>query len=164
MLEALTRAREPFGPRQAQQRQRDVVERAQVRHQRVVLEHQPDMALLRRQVHALGTVAPEFVADADAPALRPHQAGEHAQHRGLAGARWPDERQQLARLAAKGAGQRHGLRLLDRQLECGRFLRHRRSAARADAKKVAPTASSDNISSSSAMRSALARSKACTRS
>ena len=149
---------------QVQQRQRDVAERVEVRHERVVLEHQPDMAALRHDEHAACGVAPGLVADDDMAALRPHQPGQHADHRGLARARRAHQRQQFAGRAAERAGQRHRPLLLDREVERAAGRGHRRTASRADAKNEAATAPSESSMSSRAMRSALARSKACTRS
>ena len=76
-----------LGGRQVQQRQRHVVQRREMRHQRIVLEHQPDMALLRRHEDTGRGVAPDLVAHLNAAAMRAHKSGQHAQHGGLAGAR-----------------------------------------------------------------------------
>ena len=167
MLEPVTRPGQTLDAGQVQQRQRDVVERAQVRHQRVVLEHEADVAALRRHEDAPRGVAPELAAHFNAAALGPHQAGQNAQHRGLAGARRADQSEQLAGFAAEDATQRHRPRLLDlddqrRAIAGGRV--HRRTASRAEAKNDTATAPSDSSSSRAAMRSAPARSKPCTRS
>lgn len=148
-----------LGGRQVQQRQPHVVQRREMRHQRIVLEHQPDMALLRRHEDTGRGVAPDLVAHLNAAAMRAHKSGQHAQHGGLAGARGAHQRQQFAGLALKRAAQGQGMRLLDLEVH-----RHRRAASRAEAKNDIVTAPSDSTSSSQAMRSAAARSKACTRS
>ena len=71
---------------------RDVLANGQVREERVLLEDEPDAALVRLAKHASLAVEPDVVAERDPPARRPHEPGDRAQHRGLAGARRPDER------------------------------------------------------------------------
>ncbi len=68
---------------------RHVVEHGHVRIQRVVLEHHGDVALGRLQFvdHA--------IADPDLAAGDRLQAGHHAQQRGLAAARRPDDDDEL---------------------------------------------------------------------
>ncbi|MCY1296473.1 hypothetical protein D9M70_458590 [compost metagenome] len=161
--------RHAFAPRQMQQRQSDIVQGAQVRHQGVVLENQPDMPALRRQADAMRGVTPRFATHGHASALRPHQSGQHAQHGGLARAGRPHERQQFARLAPEGAGQRHRLDLRDINVQVqvdrhGGRCAHRLAVSRAEANNDAPTAPKESTSNSKAMRLAPVRSKACTRS
>ena len=86
------------------QAERDVFLRAHVREQRVVLHDHADVAGVRREV---GDVAR---ADGDAPARRPHEACHRAQRRGLAGARWPDQRDDLAGLDGERQRLEHDLR------------------------------------------------------
>ena len=69
---------------------RDVVAHRHVREHRVVLEHHGEPALARRQV---GDVAP---ADQHAAGALRLQPGDDAQQRGLAAARRPEQRHELA--------------------------------------------------------------------
>ena len=72
------------------QREGDVVEGAQVRIERVQLEHEGDVALLRRQL-----VHPPAV-DADVARVDALQPGDGAQRRRLAAARRPEQHDELA--------------------------------------------------------------------
>ncbi len=67
---------------QAVQRQGDVVERAQVRPQRIVLEHHAELALLWRQKGAARGVD-HGGAQAHAAAIEPLKSGHQAQQRGF---------------------------------------------------------------------------------
>ena len=69
----------------------DVRAHAQVRKERVFLEDEPDATLLGPPVDAFGAVEPDLVVECDA-AVGPRQAGDDPQHRRLARARRPDER------------------------------------------------------------------------
>ena len=59
--------------------QRHVVARGQVRHQRVVLEDQPHVALLGRAPLAGGRVHPHLTVDRHPALARPQQAGHQPQ-------------------------------------------------------------------------------------
>ncbi len=72
------------------QREADVVRDRQMREQCVVLEHHADVALVRRQRHHRASV------DGDVAGGRRFKAGDHHQRRGLAGAAWSKQRQELA--------------------------------------------------------------------
>jgi hypothetical protein len=63
-----------------------------VAEQRVVLEHEADLALARALADGVLAVQPH------ATGIRPLEAGHDAQQRGLAGARRAEQGQQLARL------------------------------------------------------------------
>ena len=69
----------------------DVVEHRHVAEQRVVLEHEADIAVARR-----GSRPPAGNASFSAAGIRPVQAGEDAQQRGLARSRRAEQRQELA--------------------------------------------------------------------
>ena len=79
------------------QRKSHVLEHAQVRIQRILLEHEGDVTIGRR---IAGDVAP---ADPDRTAIRHLQSGDEAQGRGLAGARRPEQRDEFA--VCNGQGQ-----------------------------------------------------------
>ena len=99
--------------RQPAQRIRHVLPRAQVREQRVVLEHVAAAAALRGHVDPALGVEPDRAVRLHAAARRAQQPGGHAQD---------------ARLArARGPGQRQALAALDRQLR--RRARGRRAAS-----------------------------------
>ena len=66
----------------------DVLEHRHVAEQRVVLEHEADLAVAHVDVG--GVLAAEHLAG------RPIPAGDDAQQRGLAAARRPEKRDQLA--------------------------------------------------------------------
>src|SRR5262249_7833291 len=68
----------------------DVLAHGHVREQRVLLEDEPDAPLLRRQVPV--GIDPDVVVDGHTSGLRPCQARDDPQHRRLARARRPDER------------------------------------------------------------------------
>ena len=70
------------------QAERDVSRDGHVLERRVVLEHEADVALLRRKVRGLDSL------DVDGPGVRGLQARDDAQQRGLAAARRPQERGQ----------------------------------------------------------------------
>jgi len=63
----------------------------QVREQRVVLKHHAGAALLRLQPNAARGVAPGPIAKNDLARVRPFEARQQAQQRGLAGARWTEK-------------------------------------------------------------------------
>ena len=73
----------------------DVGAHRHVREERVLLEDEADRAALGRQVDLGRGVEPGPVAEGDAPAVGAPQPGDGAQHRRLAGARGPDERDGL---------------------------------------------------------------------
>jgi len=64
----------------------DIARGAQVREQRVFLEHHADAALLRRQAALRG--GHRFAIEQDAARARRLEAGDTAQHRGLCRSRW----------------------------------------------------------------------------
>src|SRR5262249_30007691 len=68
----------------------DVLRDRHMAEQRVVLEHKPDIALLRRQS---GDIA---ALQQHAPVVDPGQAGDHAQDRALAAAARPQENEEFA--------------------------------------------------------------------
>jgi hypothetical protein len=61
-----------------------------VREQGIVLEHHADVALVRREV------VDRLAVELDAAVGRHLESREHHQRGGLAGAGWPEERQELA--------------------------------------------------------------------
>ncbi|GMA36898.1 hypothetical protein GCM10025876_31020 [Demequina litorisediminis] len=69
----------------------DVLRHAHVRERRVVLEHEADAALLRRQVRRV------LALDTDVPLVGGFESGDDAQQRGLAASGRPQERGELAR-------------------------------------------------------------------
>ncbi len=73
----------------------------QVREQARFLEHVADAPFVGRHEHLARIVLPHLVAQRDAGAGHALQARQHAQQRGLAGARVPEQR----RHAAPGQGQ-----------------------------------------------------------
>ena len=73
----------------------DVALHRQVGEQGVLLEDQPDPALLGREVDPAPCVEQCLVAEQDPSALRPHEPGDRAQHGRLAGAGRPDESERL---------------------------------------------------------------------
>jgi hypothetical protein len=73
----------------------DVVGHAQVRKQRVVLEHHADAPRLGRHLHAAGGVAEDLVFDAHTPAGQRLETGHRAQQRRLAAPRWADQHADL---------------------------------------------------------------------
>ena len=77
-------ARASLVPRECAQAELDVAARREVREQRVVLEHEPDAALVRRNVHA--GRAERAAAREDGAAVERLEAGDAAQRRGLAAA------------------------------------------------------------------------------
>jgi hypothetical protein len=83
----------------------DVVGHAHVLEQRVVLEHEPDRALLHRQEG--GVVA----AEQDAAAVRRVEPGDDAQQRRLARARGAEQAEQLARAHVEVEVVQHGGRV-----------------------------------------------------
>ena len=72
------------------QPERHVVEHGHVGEQRVLLEHRVDVALVGRHVRHVGTLEHDLATG------RLLEAGDHLQQRGLAAARWPEEREELA--------------------------------------------------------------------
>ena len=73
------------------QAEADILGHGHVPEQRVVLEHEADIALLH------GAVRGVLVAEKDGAAGRPLEPGDQAQQRRLAGAGGPEKRDQLAR-------------------------------------------------------------------
>ena len=95
-LEQLVGALPPLGAWGLAQPVGDVLPRAQVAEQRVLLEEVATTPLLGRNVDAARGVEPDLVA-ADHPALaRPQEARDHAQDRGLARPRRAGEREAAA--------------------------------------------------------------------
>jgi hypothetical protein len=86
------------------QPERDVARHGQVRKQCVALEHQAGIALPWRQ---LGDVA---AIEANCTRARRYEAGDHAQGRGLAAARRPEQHEEFAVLDGK-AHLAHGMDL-----------------------------------------------------
>ena len=76
-----------FASLRSWQRVADVAPRAQVREQRVVLEHQPAAAALGREVDAARDVEPRLAIALDAAGLGMQQPGQRTQSARLAGAR-----------------------------------------------------------------------------
>ena len=74
----------------------DVLGNAEVREQRVVLEHVTDRALLGRDVDAALCVQPDLAAEHHTAALGPQQSRDGAQDRRLSGARGPGQRDGVA--------------------------------------------------------------------
>src|SRR5262249_47104945 len=68
----------------------DVTGDGEVGEHRIVLEHHADVAQMRRQ-----PVDPP-VGEADLAGIELAEARDHAQQRGLAAARWPQQREELA--------------------------------------------------------------------
>ena len=139
-----------------------------VRKQRVVLEHQAHAALLRRKANTLRGVQPDLVAAGNAAlqAVWRPQAGHGAQHAGLAAARRPDQRHQLAGAAVEFGGHpdRAGGMELDLQT-CGHLQRSCRARPRTPTRSKASTtasASTDTATSASASTWADCSSSPCT--
>ena len=74
------------------QRKRDVVEDGEMRIQRVVLKHHRDVAPRRLEL------VDASIADPDFTRVERLESGQHAQQRGLAAARRPEQDEALARL------------------------------------------------------------------
>ncbi len=74
---------------------RDVLPGAQVREQRVVLEHVAAAAVLGREAHAATGVEPHALAARHGPALGPDEPGHDPQHAALAGPGRAGQRQAL---------------------------------------------------------------------
>ena len=72
------------------QAERHVVEHGHVRPERIALEDHRDPALLWRQCGDVGAV------EADGPRVNRHEARDRAEQRGLAAARWAEDRGQAA--------------------------------------------------------------------
>ena len=77
----------------------NVLEHGQMREERVILENEADLALVRREPCHIA------IADEDAPRAGPQQARKDAQQRGLTGAAGTEQRDELAR----GDFERHGI-------------------------------------------------------
>ena len=92
-VQQLERAPAALGAVEAAQRIGDVLPCPQVGEQRVLLEDVAAAPPLGRDVDAALGVEPHLLAAGHAPAVRVHEAGRDAQHRGLAGARRPGERE-----------------------------------------------------------------------
>jgi hypothetical protein len=75
----------------------DVGENGAVRPQRVGLEHEAEPARLGRQVDLARGVEQHVAADVDRAAVRPLEAGDGAQQRGLAAAGGAEQGDDLAR-------------------------------------------------------------------
>ena len=73
----------------------DVLAHAQVREERIVLEHEAHRPLLGRQLQSLCRVEPGVSVDRD-PAAGGLEPGDRPQERRLARAGWPHERDDLA--------------------------------------------------------------------
>ena len=97
-LQQLLRALAAGAPRQPRQRVGDVLPRAQVPEQRVLLEDVAATAPLGRHVDPARGVQPDLLAARDDARLRPQQAGRHAQDRGLARSRRARERETAPRV------------------------------------------------------------------
>ena len=157
-------------------RYRYVFKSSQVRKQGVLLKHQPDPALLRWAVDALGRVQPQVLRlrphlHPATQARRPKQPGDGAQHTGFAAARRPDERQQLAVSAVERGGQVHGGGVVELDLKHGQSESGVDRCGQRSCRGLALSAPSTNANaaseaptSASAMMWALPMSKACTRS
>ena len=94
-------------PRDVQHGEPHVVERGEMREQRVVLEHEPDAARLRRKVDAGLGIEPRLAVDADATRRRPVERRRCERSTVvLPLPDGPDERQQLAgrQLSATSSG------------------------------------------------------------
>jgi hypothetical protein len=74
-----------------------VGENGAVRPQRVRLEHEAEPARLGRQVELASGLEQHLAADADRTAVRPLEAGDGAQQRGLAAARGAEQGDDLSR-------------------------------------------------------------------
>ena len=85
------------------QAERDIVAHRQMREQRIGLEHQPEPPAVRRRAGHVDAV------DAHRAGARRDQAGDHAQHRGLAAARRPQQRHELAGAHVEVEAGDHGL-------------------------------------------------------
>ena len=75
----------------------DVPLHRHVREQRVVLEHEPDGSILRRQVDPASGVEPHVVIQRDASRLRSQEPGDRPQHGALARPGRAHQRERLAR-------------------------------------------------------------------
>ena len=91
-----------------------VVERREMRKERIILEHEPDGARLRRHHDTEGAVEPDVGARNNAAGGRPVEARDGAQNRRLARARRADKREQLARTAGDVHVERNRPRLRQR--------------------------------------------------
>ena len=102
------------------QRKGDVLGDGQVREQRVVLEDEPDIALVDRRARLVATV------DEHTALARLDEAADHLQQRRLARARWPEQGQELAlrdaeRARLEGRGRAIALaQAFDDELRLGR--------------------------------------------
>ena len=68
----------------------NVLDCGEVREQRVVLENDPNSALLRRQVDGFGGVIPDFVTIDDLATFRSIQTGDAAQDPRFFASRWAE--------------------------------------------------------------------------
>ena len=91
--------RSPEG--QVAERQRDVLQRVEVREQRVVLEYQADRALLGADPDVALGIQPSLAVTDHAALSGPKQSCDRAQDGRFAAARWPHQGKQLARSAAQ---------------------------------------------------------------
>ena len=80
------------------QTERHVLQRAEMREQRLVLEHETDRATIGRRPRATHRVVEHASVDRDPSAVERQQPGERAQQRRLAGAVRPDQHDRLAGL------------------------------------------------------------------
>ncbi len=83
------------------QPERDVLQCAQVREERVILEHVPDRSALGGDPLARRRVVEHLAVDDDAPGVECEQAGDHPQHRRLAGTVGTEEHDRLAGLGVE---------------------------------------------------------------
>ena len=72
-----------------------------MREERVILEDEPDAALLGREVDARRSVEPAMRAEIDMPAGRLQQPGNYSQHAALPRAGGSEQRNRLAGVNAK---------------------------------------------------------------
>ena len=86
----------------------DVGRHREVREEGVVLEEQPDAARLRRHVEPGRGVEPGLAAEGDGAGVGPVQAGQRAQHRGLARAGGAEEDRHRRPLERPGGPRRDG--------------------------------------------------------
>jgi hypothetical protein len=83
--------RVPLRARERPEPVADVGRHREVREERVVLEEQAHPPALRRHEGPVGAVEPGLAVEADEAAVRAIEAGDGAEHRGLAGAGGPEE-------------------------------------------------------------------------
>ena len=106
-----------LGARTMAQRGHDVLERGQVREERVLLEHEPDGTVVWRQVDAVRGVEPGLAIDADPAVTRCVQAGNRPENRRLAAAGRAEDRQHVAGSAGEVDGEPDRAVLVSRDLQ-----------------------------------------------